>query len=84
MAKVRIQTRTADSEEALVEHVDLPAPHKPHHDHSTLKHPGALDILSQVWQREGMVGWYRVSLQIYINHASNLTNNSTGNGCANN
>ncbi|KAJ7476023.1 mitochondrial carrier domain-containing protein [Mycena latifolia] len=59
MAKVRIQTRSADEEEALVEHVDPPTPHQSHHDHSKLKHPGALDILAQVWQREGPVGWYR-------------------------
>ncbi|KAJ7773465.1 mitochondrial carrier domain-containing protein [Mycena metata] len=65
MAKVRIQTRTADDEEALVEHVHLPVAHKPHHKDSKLKHPGALDILAQVWQREGPTGWYRgMSAQI--------------------
>ncbi|KAJ7170807.1 mitochondrial carrier domain-containing protein [Mycena crocata] len=60
MAKVRIQTRSADEEEARIEHVELPVAHQPHHGHShKLKHPGALDILAQVFQREGMVGWYR-------------------------
>ncbi|KAJ7455300.1 mitochondrial carrier domain-containing protein [Mycena galericulata] len=59
MAKVRIQTRNADVDEAKVEHLDLPVAHHPHHDHSALKHPGALDILGQVWQKEGPVGWYR-------------------------
>ncbi|KAJ7104004.1 mitochondrial carrier domain-containing protein [Mycena belliarum] len=59
MAKVRIQTRSADEEEALIEHVDPPIPHKAHHDHSKLKHPGALDILAQVLQKEGPTGWYR-------------------------
>ncbi|KAJ7126831.1 adenine nucleotide transporter [Mycena epipterygia] len=59
MAKVRIQTRTADEEEAQITHTSLPTAHQPHHDHSKLKHPGALDILTQVWKREGMVGWYR-------------------------
>ncbi|KAJ7707533.1 adenine nucleotide transporter [Mycena rosella] len=59
MAKVRIQTRSADEDEALVEHTAPPTPHASHHDHSKLKHPGALDILAQVWQREGPVGWYR-------------------------
>ncbi|KAJ6531967.1 mitochondrial carrier [Mycena capillaripes] len=59
MAKVRIQTRTADEEEAKTEHLELPVTHQPHHDHSKLKHPGAIDILAQVMQREGIVGWYR-------------------------
>jgi hypothetical protein len=61
MAKVRIQTRTADEDEAKVEHIELPVAHQPHHDHSKLKHPGAIDILAQVLQREGILGWYRVS-----------------------
>ncbi|KAJ7031292.1 mitochondrial carrier domain-containing protein [Mycena alexandri] len=65
MAKVRIQTRTADTEEALVEHVDLPVANHPHHKDSKLRHPGALDILAQVLQREGPAGWYRgMSAQI--------------------
>ncbi|KAJ7364226.1 mitochondrial carrier domain-containing protein [Mycena albidolilacea] len=59
MAKVRIQTRSADEEEAKAEHLELPVAHKPHHDHSKLKHPGAIDILGQVLQREGVTGWYR-------------------------
>ncbi|KAJ6576652.1 mitochondrial carrier domain-containing protein [Mycena vulgaris] len=59
MAKVRIQTRSADEEEAVIEHTDLPVAHKPHHDHSKLKHPGAIDILAQVLKKEGPVGWYR-------------------------
>ncbi|KAJ7928878.1 mitochondrial carrier domain-containing protein [Mycena leptocephala] len=59
MAKVRIQTRTADEDEAKVEHIELPVAHQPHHDHSKLKHPGAIDILAQVLQREGILGWYR-------------------------
>ncbi|KAJ6623967.1 mitochondrial carrier [Mycena sp. CBHHK59/15] len=59
MAKVRIQTRTADTEEAVIEHAELPVAHHAHHDTSKLKHPGAIDILVQVWQREGVVGWYQ-------------------------
>ncbi|KAJ6513067.1 mitochondrial carrier domain-containing protein [Mycena sanguinolenta] len=59
MAKVRIQTRTADDDEAKAEHLALPVANKPHHEHSKLKHPGAIDILSQVLQREGITGWYR-------------------------
>jgi len=59
MAKVRIQTRTADEEEAKVEGLELPVAHRSHHEHSKLKHPGAIDILAQVLQREGVAGWYR-------------------------
>ncbi|KAJ7678974.1 mitochondrial carrier domain-containing protein [Mycena polygramma] len=59
MAKVRIQTRTADADEAVVEHLEPPVTHKSHHDHSKLRHPGAIDILAQVLQKEGVPGWYR-------------------------
>ncbi|KAK7033267.1 mitochondrial carrier domain-containing protein [Favolaschia claudopus] len=59
MAKVRIQTRSADEDEAKIEHLELPVAHKPHHDHSKLKHPGAIDILTQVLRKEGVFGWYR-------------------------
>ncbi|KAJ7285156.1 mitochondrial carrier domain-containing protein [Mycena rebaudengoi] len=65
MAKVRIQARTADTEEAESQNLDIPVANRPHHNHSKLQHPGALDILSQVWRRDGMVGWYRgMSAQI--------------------
>jgi hypothetical protein len=66
MAKVRIQTRSADEEEAKAEHLELPVAHKPHHDHSKLKHPGAIDILGQVLQREGVTGWYRVGFLLFF------------------
>ncbi|KAJ7650102.1 mitochondrial carrier domain-containing protein [Roridomyces roridus] len=59
MAKVRIQTRTADDDAAEAGHLPPPAAHKPHHDHSGLKHPGALDILAEVMKKEGPAGWYR-------------------------
>jgi adenine nucleotide transporter 17 len=59
MAKVRIQARSADDEEALEEHHSLLQPHKPHHD-AHFKHVGALQILARVWRKEGFVGWYRV------------------------
>jgi adenine nucleotide transporter 17 len=59
MAKVRIQARSADIEEAIEEHHDLPAPHTYHHD--KYKHAGALHILARVWRKEGFVGWYQVS-----------------------
>lgn len=66
MAKVRIQTRSADEEEAKAEHLELPVAHKHHHEHSKLKHPGAIDILGQVLQREGVAGWYRVGSLLFF------------------
>ncbi|KAF8968055.1 mitochondrial carrier domain-containing protein [Flammula alnicola] len=57
MAKVRIQARSADAEEAIEHHESLPHPHEPHHKHG--KHVGALDILARVWKREGFTGWYQ-------------------------
>lgn len=57
MAKVRIQARSADAEEAEVKHQELPHAHEYHH--KTFKHPGALEILIRVWRREGFVGWYQ-------------------------
>jgi len=57
MAKVRIQARCADSEDALENHQLPPSPHHYHHEKS--KHAGALDILLRVWKREGFVGWYQ-------------------------
>ncbi|KAF9048584.1 mitochondrial carrier domain-containing protein [Panaeolus papilionaceus] len=57
MAKVRIQARSADVEDAKECDGDPPKPHKYHHEHS--KHVGALDILARVWKREGFVGWYQ-------------------------
>lgn len=58
MAKVRIQARTADEEDAKVEHHPKPHPHEYHH--MQYKHVGALDILARVWKREGFLGWYQV------------------------
>ncbi|KAK7436995.1 hypothetical protein VKT23_006719 [Stygiomarasmius scandens] len=57
MAKVRIQARSADADDAVEHHTDAPKAHQYHHDHS--RHPGALDILKRVWQKEGFVGWYQ-------------------------
>jgi adenine nucleotide transporter 17 len=54
MAKVRIQTRSADSDEAREEH-RLPGPSGALHHH-----PGAIDILIRAWKHEGFVGWYQV------------------------
>ncbi|KII85088.1 hypothetical protein PLICRDRAFT_57021 [Plicaturopsis crispa FD-325 SS-3] len=58
MAKVRIQARSADAEEAVVEHHEIPHHNQPHHT-DKFKHVGALDILARVWKRDGFVGWYQ-------------------------
>ncbi|PCH42079.1 mitochondrial carrier [Wolfiporia cocos MD-104 SS10] len=57
MAKVRIQARSADTEEAVAEHQPAPPKHAYHHAHS--KHVGALGILARVWRQEGFLGWYQ-------------------------
>ena len=49
MAKVRIQARSADSEDSANSQ-----------SHRRSKNIGALDILARVWKREGFVGWYQV------------------------
>jgi len=48
MAKVRIQARSADSEDSTNSQ-----------SHRRSKNIGALDILAGVWKREGFVGWYQ-------------------------
>jgi len=57
MAKVRIQARSADEEDAVLEHHPKPHPHEFHHNR--FQHVGALDILARVWRKEGFVGWYQ-------------------------
>ncbi|KAI0787527.1 adenine nucleotide transporter [Fomes fomentarius] len=57
MAKVRIQARSADTEEAEAEHVPPPKHKKPHH--KTGHHVSALTVLARVWQRNGFRGWYQ-------------------------
>ncbi|TCD63204.1 ADP/ATP carrier protein [Steccherinum ochraceum] len=57
MAKVRIQARSADVEDAKEEHHAKPHAHEYHH--TQYKHAGALDILARVWTKEGFVGWYQ-------------------------
>ncbi|KAF5339286.1 hypothetical protein D9758_013334 [Tetrapyrgos nigripes] len=57
MAKVRIQARSADAEDAQESSIDAPKAHQYHHNHS--QHPGAIDILRRVLQKEGLVGWYQ-------------------------
>ena len=58
MAKVRIQARSADSEDPVDSESKSKSPSY-HHQHS--RHVGALDILARVWKREGFVGWYQVT-----------------------
>jgi hypothetical protein len=58
MAKVRIQARSADVEDALEEGRPVPLPHQKHHD-TIHKHGGALHILARVWRQEGFSGWYQ-------------------------
>ncbi|KAJ8503433.1 hypothetical protein ONZ45_g10861 [Pleurotus djamor] len=57
MAKVRIQARSADKEDAAEHHYEKPEPHHYHHEHH--KHVGAIEILQRVWKREGFFGWYQ-------------------------
>ncbi|KAH9902655.1 adenine nucleotide transporter [Cubamyces lactineus] len=57
MAKVRIQARSADLEEAQEEHIPPPPHNKPHH--KTGHHVGALTVLARVWRRNGFMGWYQ-------------------------
>ncbi|OBZ62667.1 Peroxisomal adenine nucleotide transporter 1 [Grifola frondosa] len=63
MAKIRIQARSADIEDAEEAHKALPQPNKPHHPKG--HHVGALTVLSRVWRRNGFLGWYQgMSAQI--------------------
>ncbi|PIL35453.1 transporter [Ganoderma sinense ZZ0214-1] len=57
MAKVRIQARSADIEDAEEVHLPSPVHNKPHH--KTGHHVGALTVLARVWRRKGFVGWYQ-------------------------
>jgi hypothetical protein len=61
MAKVRVQARSADLDQAKdVKDTQLPTPNTFHHKKT--HHPGAFDILVRVLQKEGFRGWYQVSL----------------------
>ena len=72
MAKVRIQARSADSEDSSNSQSEP-------HQH---KKPGALDILARVWKREGFVGWYQVITIYNDGVASFLILLSVGNASA--
>jgi hypothetical protein len=61
MAKVRIQTRSADTENAGTH--GLPAPVNAHH-----KHSGAVDILIRVWRQQGFAGLYQVRSSNSLSH----------------
>jgi len=56
MAKVRIQARSADAREDSQDDRDLPVTLGPQRKHRSV---GALQILSRVWKREGLLGWYQ-------------------------
>jgi hypothetical protein len=60
MAKVRIQARSADTDDAVEDKFSLPRPHQPHHSKGRHAHSGAIDILKRVWKTEGFAGWYQV------------------------
>lgn len=78
MAKVRIQARSADVEDALEHDEKPPQTHKYHHKHG--KHVGALDILARVWKREGFTGWYQVGVSAQRQHIALNLINCIGNG----
>lgn len=80
MAKVRIQARSADVEDAIEEHHPTPRPHGYHHD--KYKHVGALNILARVWKKEGPRGWYQVS-QLVAQYVIISDLGLTGNECTN-
>ncbi|KAI0783858.1 adenine nucleotide transporter [Irpex lacteus] len=63
MAKIRIQARSADTDEYRATHAEKPLPHHRHHEHS--QHVGALTLLRRVLEKEGIAGWYQgMSAQI--------------------
>lgn len=60
MAKVRIQARSADADDAAEHNQQLPSPGT--YRHAKSKHVSAIGILKRVWKREGFFGWYQVGL----------------------
>jgi adenine nucleotide transporter 17 len=57
MAKVRIQARSIDADDASADG-DRQSGDK--QNRSKGRQAGAVDILARVWQREGVSGWYQV------------------------
>lgn len=58
MTKTKIQTRSADSEEAQEEGKEKPKPD--HYHHKDMKHPSSWQILQRVYEQDGFLGWYSV------------------------
>jgi hypothetical protein len=78
MAKVRIQTRGSDAQASDEARQSLPPHHAYHHEKS--KHPGAVELLANVYRKEGLVGWYQVSPRRYAIGFMCLTDIFTGDG----
>ncbi len=57
MAKVRIQARSVDVDDASADG-DKQSGDKQSRPKG--RQAGAVDILARVWQREGVIGWYQV------------------------
>lgn len=71
MAKVRIQARSADIQDASKDYEQPRHLKEPRRKHK--KQIGALDILADVWKREGYTGWYQVSTSyVYFLHDSDF------------
>jgi hypothetical protein len=68
MAKVRIQARSADADDAAEQNGLPPPAHADRHPHH--KNIGAIGILKRVWERDGFRGWYRVSFLAIISSLS--------------
>lgn len=81
MAKVRIQARSADAEDAVETHHALPKPHTSHHKDGS-HHVGALDILSRVWKKEGFTGWYQVCALLRCHDRTSANFHEIGNASA--
>ena len=58
MTKTKIQTRSADAEEAVEEGKEKPQPD--HFHHKDMRHPSSWQILHRVYAEEGFLGWYSV------------------------
>ena len=63
MAKIRMQARSADTDDAIALQTPQPQPHQYHHESS--KHVGALQILRRVQKAEGFVGWYQARVLLF-------------------
>lgn len=58
MTKIKIQARSADTEEAEEEGKEKPEPNESHHKH--MKHATSLQVLHRIYVENGFVGWYQV------------------------